>query len=96
MEGINPMDASRATVVAATISAAAALTAAYFTYQVGQRQLELQRSVLLTEFIVKTVDFDSTKFRAALNRLCATSAPRDDVNAIYKVSFREETCPPTP
>jgi hypothetical protein len=91
------MTESRATLVAAGIGAIAALVAAYFAYQVGQRQLELQRAVLQTDIVVKTIHFSTPDFITVLNRLCAMSAvPRDDINALLKVGGVTATCPPKP
>ncbi len=92
-----------ATIIAACIGAGAALVGAYFAYLIGERQLqlqrgqlEMQRSVLFADFLVRTAEMKPDQIRGVMNRACATNAfPREDMNALYKQMFGM-TCPTSP
>jgi uncharacterized membrane protein len=88
------MDDSRATLIAASIGAVAALTAAYFSYRVGEHQLEVQRSASMVDFLVRTAGTESSKMQGVMNRICVVnSLPKEDVNALYKNMYGKP-CPP--
>jgi uncharacterized membrane protein len=88
------MDDSRATLIVASIAAIAALAAAYFSYRVGEHQVEVQRSASLTDFLVRTAGMESSKMQGVMNRICVVNTlPKEDVNALHKSMFGKP-CPP--